>query len=183
MNHLPDMLSAMPWVRWPPSASDMPMMVSPGLSMAKNTPWLACEPELGWTLAASAPNSSLTRSMARCLGDVDVLAAAVVALARIAFRVLVGQLAALGFHHGRRRVVFRRDQFDVILLAGVLVLDGGPQFRVDFGDGVVFGKHEILQSGMTDSTRCNWMRASRNTRGMTGSLNLLTILAAQAHGY
>ncbi len=42
------------------------MMVSPGFRTAKNTPWLACEPEFGWTLAASAPNSALTRSIASC---------------------------------------------------------------------------------------------------------------------
>ena len=44
----------------------MPMIVSPGLAKAISTAWLACEPEFGWTLAASAPNSFFRRSMASC---------------------------------------------------------------------------------------------------------------------
>src|SRR3546814_14882117 len=64
------------------------------------------------------------------LGHADVLAAAVVALARLAFGVLVGQLAALGLHHPRAGVVFRRDQLDVVFLATVLVGAGLVQFGV-----------------------------------------------------
>ncbi|EEF93686.1 hypothetical protein CATMIT_01682, partial [Catenibacterium mitsuokai DSM 15897] len=37
--------------RWPPWARLIPKMVSPGLSRAKYTAWLACEPECGCTLA------------------------------------------------------------------------------------------------------------------------------------
>ena len=59
------------------------MIVSPGCSRAKNTAWLACEPECGCTLADSArPNSCFDAVDRELLGDVDVLAAAVVALAR-----------------------------------------------------------------------------------------------------
>jgi hypothetical protein len=43
------------------------------------------------------------------LGHIHVFAAAVVALARIAFRVLVGQYRALGLQHTRAGVVFRGD--------------------------------------------------------------------------
>jgi hypothetical protein len=75
------------------------------------------------------------------LGDIDVLTATVVALARIAFGVLVGQLGALGFHDGLADVVFRRDQFDVVFLTLVLGLDGLPEFRVNFCQGVFRGKH------------------------------------------
>ena len=42
------------------------MIVSPGWSRAKNTAWLACEPEFGWTLAKPASNSCFTRSIANC---------------------------------------------------------------------------------------------------------------------
>ncbi|CFN73900.1 Uncharacterised protein [Bordetella pertussis] len=44
----------------------MPSTVSPGLSTAMYTPWLACEPEFGCTLAASAPKICFRRSMASC---------------------------------------------------------------------------------------------------------------------
>ncbi len=37
----------------------MPMMVPSGFNMAKNTSWLACEPESGCTLTASAAEQLL----------------------------------------------------------------------------------------------------------------------------
>lgn len=40
------------------------MIVSPGFSSANIAAALACAPECGWTLAASAPKSSLMRSIA-----------------------------------------------------------------------------------------------------------------------
>jgi hypothetical protein len=64
------------------------------------------------------------------LGDVDVFAAAVVALARIAFGVLVGEHAALRLQHARAAVIFRRDQLDVFLLAAVFGRDRRGQFGV-----------------------------------------------------
>ncbi len=68
------------------------------------------------------------------LDHVHVLAAAVVALAGIAFCVLVGELRALGRHDGGRGVVLAGDQFDVLLLAQVLGLDGGPHFGIGLFD-------------------------------------------------
>jgi len=80
------------------------------------------------------------------LGDVDVLAAAVVALARIALGVLVGQHRTLGREHARTSVVLRGDQLDVVFLAGALGFQGRPQFRVEALDGVV-GEHGRISSG------------------------------------
>ena len=65
---------------------------------------------------------------------VDMLAATVIALARIAFGVFVGQYRALGFHHRRAGVVFRRDQLNVFFLTLLFSLHGFPQFGVEFGD-------------------------------------------------
>ena len=64
------------------------------------------------------------------LDHVDIFAAAVIALARIAFGILVGQHAALGFPHGRRNEVFRSDQFQFGDLALGFQGDGTGQFRV-----------------------------------------------------
>ena len=50
------------------------------------------------------------------LDDVHVLAATVIALARITFGVLVGQHRALRLEHARAGVVFRSDQLDVLFL-------------------------------------------------------------------
>ena len=79
------------------------------------------------------------------LDDVDVFAAAVVALAGIAFCILIGQLRALRFHHGRRGVVLGRDQLDVFLLADGFLLDRGRHFRIDIGEGKVFSEHALLR--------------------------------------
>ena len=72
-----------------------------------------------------------------------MFAAAVVTLAGVAFGVLVGQLGALGFHHGRRAVVFAGDQLNVLLLAVVFSLDGGKNFGVDDLDGIGALEHDL----------------------------------------
>ena len=68
------------------------------------------------------------------LGDVDELAAAVVALARQALGVLVREPAALGLHDGSRDVVLARDELDVLVLAPPLALHRLPEVGVDLGD-------------------------------------------------
>ena len=63
-----------------------------------------------------------------------MLAATVVALARVAFSVFIGQLAALGRHDCGGGVVFAGNQLDVVFLAGILGQDGGPQFGIGLFD-------------------------------------------------
>ena len=65
------------------------------------------------------------------LGDVDELAAAVVALARQTLRVLVGEPRALGFHHRGGGVVLAGDQLDLVVLAPALTEHRLPEDRVD----------------------------------------------------
>ena len=69
------------------------------------------------------------------LGDVHELAAAVVALARQALGVLVGQPRPLGFHHRGERVVLARDQLDLVALAIALLEHRPPQLGIDLGQG------------------------------------------------
>ena len=64
------------------------------------------------------------------LGDVDELAAAVVALARIAFGVLVGEDAARRLQDRRAHEVLRRDEFESFFLAMQLVADRFGNFRI-----------------------------------------------------
>src|SRR5699024_6302259 len=73
--------------------------------------------------------------------DVDVFAAAVEALAGVAFGVFVGELRALGGHDLRAGVVLRGDQFDVLFLTPVLGGNGGGQIGVDVGQGLGGVKH------------------------------------------
>src|SRR5690606_4858489 len=75
------------------------------------------------------------------LDDVDVLAAAVITLARVAFGVLVGQHAALGFHHRRAGVVLGGDQLDVLFLALGFLLHGGKEFGIVAGNGQFTAEH------------------------------------------
>ncbi|MDR6356321.1 hypothetical protein Q3H58_002992 [Pseudomonas psychrotolerans] len=72
---------------------------------------------------------------------VDVLAATVVALARIAFGVLVGQHAALGFHDALAGVVLRSDQLQVMLLAPRFLAHGGEQRIIVALDLVLLTEH------------------------------------------
>jgi len=88
-----------------------------------------------------------------CSSDVHELAATVVALARIAFRVLVGQHAALGLEHARAGVVFRRDQLDVVLLATALVGDGLGKLGVEAGDLHVALEHGDSVKGIEGAWR------------------------------
>ena len=77
------------------------------------------------------------------LGHVHVFAAAVVAFARVAFGVLVGEHRALCFQHARAGVIFRGDELDVVFLALLFALDGGKQFIVKPGDGHIFTEHGL----------------------------------------
>ena len=110
------MLTGEPWVRWPPAARSRPMKVSPGCSSARNTAWFIWLPEFGCTLAKLAAEQLLRPLDGERLGDVDELAAAVIALARIALGVFVGQHRALRLEHGARDDVLRGDQLDLVLL-------------------------------------------------------------------
>ncbi|MBA7477379.1 hypothetical protein ES707_12788 [subsurface metagenome] len=69
------------------------------------------------------------------LGDVDPLATAVVARARIAFGVFVGHHRALRLQHGAADDVFGCDQLDLMPLPAELALDGRGDLRIGFGKG------------------------------------------------
>ena len=80
------------------------------------------------------------------LGDVDELAPAVVAAARIAFRVFVGQHRAGGFQYRARDDVLGCDQLDLILLARQLRLHRRVQLGVGVADRVF--EETVLEIGI-----------------------------------
>ena len=127
------MLTGEPWVRWPPAARLSPMKVSPGCISAMNAAALAEAPECGCTLAKPQPNSLVTRSIASRSAMSTILAAAVVALARQAFGIFVGQHRALRLEHGAADDVFRRDQLDLVALAAELEPDRLGDFGIGLG--------------------------------------------------
>ncbi|MNQ94298.1 hypothetical protein D3C85_1098080 [compost metagenome] len=101
----------------------------------------------------------------KLLDHVDMLATAVVALARIAFGVLVGQAAALGLHDPFACVVFRGDQLDVIFLALLFGVDRGEQGVIVALQLVVLAEHAedprlLFLSGATGPPRIGVSRNS-----------------------
>src|SRR6185437_6796950 len=75
------------------------------------------------------------------LGDVDVFAAAVVPLARIAFRVFVREHRTLRLEHPRTHIVFRSDELDVIFLAALLTLECAVELGVEAADVQALREH------------------------------------------
>jgi hypothetical protein len=65
------------------------------------------------------------------LCNVDELAAAIVALARVALGIFVGHDRALRLEHRLADDVLGRDQLDLVLLAAQLARDGVGDFGVD----------------------------------------------------
>ena len=73
------------------------------------------------------------------LDDVGELAAAVVALAGIAFRVFIGEDGAGGLEHGAGDEVLAGDHLQAFVLAAAFVLDGGGDFGIDFSERARLG--------------------------------------------
>ncbi|ENN85865.1 hypothetical protein RHSP_17832 [Rhizobium freirei PRF 81] len=69
--------------------------------------------------------------------DIDELAAAVIALARIAFSIFIRHDRALCFQHGARHDVFRSDQLDFVPLATQFLTDRSKDFRIGIGKRAV----------------------------------------------
>ena len=84
--------------------------------------------------AVEQPRDAVDRQL---LGDVDILAAAVVAPAGIALGVLVGQHRALRLEHRARDDVLGGDQLDLVALATEFLLDRAEDL------GVALGKRAI----------------------------------------
>ena len=78
------------------------------------------------------------------LGDVDELAAAVVAAAGVALRVLVREDGALRLQHGDRDEVLARDHLEVVALPAELLLEDGGDLRVDLAQR---GVEQVLGGG------------------------------------
>ena len=91
-------------------------------------------PACGWTFACSAPKSAFARSIASLLDLVDDLAAAVVALARVALGVLVRRHDADGLEDARPREVLGRDQLDLVALALELLAEQLGDLGIDLGE-------------------------------------------------
>ena len=121
---------------------------------------LALAPEWGCTLACSAPNSACARSMARSSDLVDELVAAVVALARVALRVLVGEDRPDRPQHGRRREVLAGDELDRGVLPLLFARDDRRQLVVGIDVGRP-GHQNSSSSAAISASRCTWRPPSK----------------------
>ena len=120
----------MPWVRWPPWARFMPRIRSPGCEDAEVGGHVGLGARVGLDVdVLGAGEEGEGALLGEPLGDVDVLAAAVVALARQALGVLVGEPRALRLHDRRGDVVLARDQLDLVVLAAALADAWPPRAR------------------------------------------------------
>ena len=81
------------------------------------------------------------------LGDVDELAAAVVALAGVPLGVLVRQHGALGFEDGARHEVLARDHLERVALAAQLLVEHGGDLGVHRLEGLVEGRRQGIRHG------------------------------------
>src|SRR3989304_344413 len=111
----------------------------------------AWAPLCGWAVTCSAPGKRARARgdvagrgagegargppRAQPLGDVHVLATAVVAPAGQTLGVLVREPGALRFHDRGKDVVLAGDQLDLAVLADALGDHRRPQIRIDLGDG------------------------------------------------
>jgi hypothetical protein len=62
--------------------------------------------------------------------DIDIFAAAIVTTARISFCIFVGQDRSLGIEDGLGDDIFRGDEFDLVPLAVLFLVDGARHFGV-----------------------------------------------------
>ncbi|MNH15771.1 hypothetical protein D3C79_753920 [compost metagenome] len=88
------------------------------------------------------------------LHDVDKLASTVVALAGITLSILVCELGPLRLHDGRACVVLRCDQLNMLFLASILLLNGGPQMGVNLIQGAAAVKHGGIFLSVRDRSDC-----------------------------
>ena len=108
-------------------------MVSPGVAIAESTAALAVRARVRLHVRVLGAEQALRALDRERLGDVDVLAAAVVAAAGVALGVLVREHGALGLQHRDGNEVLARDHLEVVALAPELELENLGDLGVDLG--------------------------------------------------
>ena len=116
-------------------------MVSPGWHSARYTAPLAWEPEWGLYVGIIGAEQFFGAIDSELFDHVNVFAAAVIAFARVAFGIFIGQYRTLRLQHPGADVVFRCDQLDVFFLPGPLPLHGLVEYVVVPCDFHVFIEH------------------------------------------
>ena len=133
----PETLIFMPCERWPPCASESPMIVSPGRQQRVVDGGVGLRAGVRLDVRVLGAEQRLGAVDRELLGDVDPLAAAVVAPSGVALGVLVREHRALAFEHRARDEVLRGDHLQRALLARELAAQHGRDLRVHLGERAV----------------------------------------------
>jgi hypothetical protein len=115
----------------------MPSSVSPGLGQSQKHRLVGLRTGVGLNVGETAVEQLLYPLDGQFLGDIDKVATAIIAAARIALGILVGHHRALRFQNRARDDVLRSNQLDLVALASELALDGTEQFRIGISQGAV----------------------------------------------
>ncbi len=110
------------------------MNVSPGCISAMNDGLVGLAAGIRLHVGEAAVEQLAGALDRQAFGDVDELAAAVIAPAGIAFRVFVGHHRALRLEHGARHDVFRGDEFDPVALTAEFEFDRAGDLRIGVGE-------------------------------------------------
>ena len=112
----------------------MPMNVSPGLQQREEHGLVGLRAGMRLHVGEAAIEQLAGALDRELLGDVDKLAAAVIAPAGIALGIFVGEHRALRLEHGARDDVLRGDQLDLVLLAVQLAFEHGIDLGIGLGE-------------------------------------------------
>ena len=142
-------------------------MVSPGLMQRHEGRRIGLAAGMRLHIGVVGTEQALDAIDGQLLDDVDILAATVVALARIAFGVLVGEHRTLRLEHARTGVVLRGDELDVLFLPHALAVDGARQFGIKTLDRHRLGIHGV--AGLREGAPMVPETAQRRSRAWSGS--------------
>ncbi len=92
-------------------------------------------PRVRLDVGEGAAEQGLGALAGEVFGDVDIFAAAIVAAARIALGIFVGQDGALRLQHRPRDDVLGGDQLDLLLLTAQFALDAAEDVGIGLGEG------------------------------------------------
>ncbi len=127
------MFTGEPWLRWPPAARLRPEERVAGLHQRHEGRRIGLRAGVRLHVGEARVEQLLDAVEREVLGDVDVLAAAVVAPAGQALGVFVGHHRALRLEHGAADDVLGGDQLDLVALAAELQADRLGDLRVGVG--------------------------------------------------
>ena len=128
---------------------------------------------IGLNIRETGPEQLLGALDGQVLDDVDVFAAAIIALAGVALGIFVGQDRALGLKHSLGHDVFRGDQLDLVLLATKFFFDGGKHLRIS---AIQAGPEKCILLGCGGALAKTWswpfVRDHRTGDGLLRPLSL-----------